>query len=175
MFGDVPLSARALFQMESERAKIASAAFIIIFNHLKKKQRENKKRSHWVTPVLKSRDLYGGNQLLSELLIGSTGQFENFCRMSLEDFEYLLALIEPKIRKRDTNYRSAISSKERLAVTLRFLATGDSFASLMYLFKMSKPSISSIVLDVCRALNEVLKDNIQVSKFILLFIHIFKV
>jgi hypothetical protein len=79
-----------------------------------------------VTPVLKSRDLYGGSQLLSELLIGSTGQFENFCRMSSKDFEHLLTLIEPAIGKQDTNYIKAISSKERLAITLRFLASGDS-------------------------------------------------
>jgi hypothetical protein len=48
-----------------ERVKIASAAFIVIFHHLKKKERKITKRRHWVTPVLKSRDLYGGSQLLN--------------------------------------------------------------------------------------------------------------
>jgi hypothetical protein len=57
-----------------ERLKIESAPFIVIFHHLKKKERKITRR------VLKSRDLYGRSQLLSELLIGSTGQFENFCR-----------------------------------------------------------------------------------------------
>jgi hypothetical protein len=57
-----------------ERIKIASAAFIVIFHHLKKKERKTRKRRHWVTPVLKSRDLYGGSQLLSELLLGSTSR-----------------------------------------------------------------------------------------------------
>ena len=43
-----------------------------------------------MTPVLKSWKLYGENNLLSELLIGSNGQFENCCHLSLEDFELLL-------------------------------------------------------------------------------------
>jgi hypothetical protein len=122
-----------------------------------------------VTPVLQSRDLYGGNQLLNDLLIGSTGQFGNFCRMSSEGFEHLLTSIEPAIRKQDTNYRIAISSKERLPITLRFLATGDSYTILMYLFKISKQSISTIFIDVCRALNDVLRNYIQVSKLYSLF------
>jgi hypothetical protein len=67
--------------MERETVKIASVAFIVIFHHLKKMVRNIKERRHWVTLVLKSRDLYGGNQLLNDLLIGSTGQFGNFCHM----------------------------------------------------------------------------------------------
>ena len=41
----------------------------------------------------------------------------------------------------DTNYRDSIPASVRLALTLRFLATGDSHASLMCLFRISKPSI----------------------------------
>jgi hypothetical protein len=59
-----------------------------------------------------------------------SGKFENFCRMSGEDFEYFLNKFGPKIKKQDTNMRQAIPVKERLAVTLRFLATGDTFTSL---------------------------------------------
>lgn len=55
--------------------------------------------------------------------------------------------------------------KERLAITLRFLATGDSFHSLMYLFKVSKQVISNIVPEVCDALVESLQEYIKVSLF----------
>ncbi|KAG8274701.1 hypothetical protein J6590_102071 [Homalodisca vitripennis] len=47
--------------------------------------------------------------------------------MSKQDFEHLIKLIEPAMKKRDTYMRSAIGTKGRLTVTLRFLATGDSF------------------------------------------------
>ena len=41
---------------------------------------------------------------------------------------------------------------EHLATTLRFLATGDSYHSMMYLFKVSMQSISLIIPQVCEAL-----------------------
>ena len=40
---------------------------------------------------------------------------------------------------------------ERLAITLIFLATGHSYHSKMYLFKVSKQSISLIIPQVCEA------------------------
>lgn len=99
---------------------------------------------------------------MADLLKEPSGLFENFCRMSFEDFEYLLRKIEPYISKKDTKWRKAIPAKERLAVTLRFLATGDSFKSLHYLFKISPQLISNIVPEVCTALIKVLEDSIKV-------------
>nr|CAH7712122.1 unnamed protein product [Callosobruchus chinensis] len=55
------------------------------------------------------------------------------------------------IRKKNTKWRKAIPANERLAITLRFLATGDSFKSLHYLFKVSPQLISEIVPEVCNA------------------------
>lgn len=116
-----------------------------------------------MTKMFKNRNRYSGSDLLCDLSIENTGQFKNFCRMSSEDFQILIELIGPKIQKRDTNFRDCIPVKERLAITLRFLATGDSFISLSYLFKVSKQSISTIVSEVCKVLVEALKDHIQVS------------
>jgi hypothetical protein len=83
--------------------------------------------------------------------------------MSNSDFEYLVKLVGPKIARRHTNYRKAISVPKRLALTLRFFATGDSFDSVMLLFRISVPSISKIMPEVCDALVDALKDWVKVS------------
>nr|CAH7742994.1 unnamed protein product [Callosobruchus chinensis] len=67
--------------------------------------------------------------------------------MSSENFEILINLIGPKVEEKNTRFREAIPIKERLAITMRFLATGDSYTSLQYLFKVYKQLISWIVLE----------------------------
>jgi len=59
--------------------------------------------------------------------------------MSRSNFYSILRIIEPEIVKQNTRFREAVPAKIRLLITLRYLATGDSFSSLMYLFKVSKP------------------------------------
>ncbi|KOB52198.1 Clathrin coat assembly protein [Operophtera brumata] len=48
--------------------------------------------------------------------------------------------------------RKAIPVVTRLAITLRFLATGDSYKSLSYLFRVSDSSLSAIIPEVDVAL-----------------------
>nr|CAH7743186.1 unnamed protein product [Callosobruchus chinensis] len=52
----------------------------------------------------------------------------------------------------------------RLAITLRFLATGDSYSSLMYLFRVSRPLICKIIPEVCACIIEALKEHVK-SKY----------
>ena len=54
--------------------------------------------------------------------------------------------------KEDTNMRLAISPAERLAVTLRYLATGETFQSLSFQFRIVHNTISGIVPEVCEAI-----------------------
>lgn len=44
--------------------------------------------------------------------------------MTPEEFDALLKAVGPMIVKKDTKMRQAITAKERLSLTLRFLATG---------------------------------------------------
>jgi hypothetical protein len=84
--------------------------------------------------------------------------------MSPTEFECLIHLIGEQIFREDTTFRKAIPVQERLAPTLRFLASGESYVSLQYLFKISKQSITSIVPEECKALVEKLKDYTQVRQ-----------
>lgn len=108
-------------------------------------------------------------KMFTEMLYEPSGEFENFSRMSLADFEFLLHKIGPRITKQDTDWRKAIPAKVRLAITLRFLATGDSYRSLHYLFKISSQVICKIIPEVCVAINEALKDQIKVRVFIIFY------
>jgi hypothetical protein len=148
--------------------EIVAAAYIYINLASKKK-----KRRWWQTQLYHSRSVSGGSSLLNDLRGQEmSGQFHNFTRMHSDDYDLLLNLIGPKIARKNTVFREAISVQERLAVTLRFLATGDSYTSLQYLFKFSKQSISKIVPEVCEAIVEVLKHNIKV-RIMILFIILF--
>ena len=122
---------------------ITSASFIVVRSLLKTKSR--RKRRWWMTSVFRSRDRYSGSDLLCDLRVENL-HFRTFCRMSYSDFDAFINLIGPRISKKGTSFRKAIPVAERrLAVTLRFLASGDSFTSLSCLFIMSKQSVSTII------------------------------
>ena len=72
--------------------------------------------------------------------------------MSPERFDHLLTLVSPKIAKKDTSFRKSIPAAERLALTLKYLATGDAQQSLSYSFRISKSSVSRIISETCEAI-----------------------
>jgi hypothetical protein len=65
-----------------------------------------------------------GQNLLRELNIQNGSGFRNFVRMTKSDFEILLQKVGPIIQRKDTKYREAIPVSIRLAVRLRYLASG---------------------------------------------------
>ncbi|KAF6204202.1 hypothetical protein GE061_002542 [Apolygus lucorum] len=81
--------------------------------------------------------------------------------MSKADFEMLVGKVGPRVCRQNTNMRLSIRVATRLAIVLRFLATGDSFKSLMYTFRVHYTTISQIVPDVLQALIEGLKEFIK--------------
>lgn len=47
--------------------------------------------------------------------------------MSSSDFDYLFSIVGPSIAKQNTCMRDAFPAGERLAITLRYLASGKNF------------------------------------------------
>jgi hypothetical protein len=62
-----------------------------------------------------------------------------------------------------------VPAEMKLAITLRYLATGDLFTSLMYLFRVLKQFISSMLPGVLKAIIESLQDYVKVSFLLLYF------
>jgi len=58
--------------------------------------------------------------------------------MDKDYFNHLVSLVSPLIKKEDTCMREASSLAQRLALTLRFLATEESFHSLAFQFTLGK-------------------------------------
>ena len=76
-------------------------------------------------------------------------------RMSYADFQRILSYIEEDItRKQVLGGNKVIPPKERLALTIRFLATGETYKSLSYQFRISTRAISYTIKEVCKAIVE---------------------
>src|ERR1043165_9542505 len=102
-------------------AIIAYAASAII--NLRQRY-NNSKRQIWMREILRRRHEEGTHNLLLPRLMSDGFHYRNFLRMEKDSFVFLLNLIEPMLLRCDTKWRRCISVSERLALTLRYLATG---------------------------------------------------
>ena len=100
--------------------------------------------------------------MLKWLGVEDQASFRNFTRIPPALFDELLQRIGPKIQRRNTNYRDPLDAGLKLALCLRFLATGDSYPSLQSAFKVAVASCGNTVMEVCRALVDELKDEVMV-------------
>ena len=62
--------------------------------------------------------------LISELNVEDSEKFWQLHRLERQQFEHILAIVSPIISKCNTLMRPAFSSRERLSITLRYLARG---------------------------------------------------
>ncbi|XP_046605007.1 putative nuclease HARBI1 [Neodiprion virginianus] len=88
-----------------------------------------------------------------------TEKYTNYLRMQPEQFDTLLQLVSPRITKSHV-VREPITASTRLALTLRYLASGDSMVSLSYAFRIGKSTVTGIISDTCEVLWTTLKDKV---------------
>ena len=102
---------------------------------------------------LKERAQKGMFQTVVKLSLQDTPAFKQIMRMSPDQFKKIFNATEPDICKQSTNMSGEpIVPVERRALTLRFLATGESFRSFHFQFRISRPAISYILTEVCEAI-----------------------
>ena len=79
--------------------------------------------------------------------------------MIKEKFDTLVTLVRTYLSKRSCNsvVRAEISVEERLALTIRYMATGNSQISLSFSFRVGKSTMSGILKETCEALWQVLQ------------------
>ena len=112
---------------------------------------ENKNRRktwNWI----KKREQYGAN-LVQELRAEDTNAYKEMMGMEFDSFGEILRYLEPYISPRECFCGTKIIlAQERLVLTIRFLATGETFRSLSYQFRISERTISYIIEQVTKAI-----------------------
>lgn len=112
-------------------------------------KKKRRRRETWSRTWLQKRAEKGAfNQIVQELRVEDAVEYKRFFRMSEQKFKDLLEKIQDCLKREDTMMRSSIKPNERLAVTLRFLALGETFSSLEKQFRISRTAISYIVVEV---------------------------
>lgn len=127
-------------------------------NAIKQKQ----ERNCWIRPIFapEKRFLQGASDnLIPEMLASNDPKYFNFLRLTPVLFEKLLDIVGPKIQKQYT-VREPISSRIRLQLTLRYLASGDSMASISYTFRVGNNTVSTIISETCQCIWDELKEKV---------------
>ncbi|XP_037807958.1 putative nuclease HARBI1 [Lucilia sericata] len=116
-----------------------------------------KERRVWINPTLAKRKTDNIEaRLLADVLWEETG-YRNYSPLNIDDFERIHEMVYPKIKKQDTVMRVAITARIRLAITLRYLATGDSLRALEVISHISRKTMSQFLPEVLRAIIECLQ------------------
>ncbi|KAK7944566.1 hypothetical protein WMY93_000294 [Mugilogobius chulae] len=119
-------------------------------------QKRTRQRRFWVHPLNQQREAQGDfHHLVAELRLDSQRHYKYF-RMSAEQMDHILYIIGPEITRQTTNYRAAIEPKQRLAVALRYLASGDSLVSLSFSYRLGETTVSQSVHMVYSAIEKLM-------------------
>ena len=150
-----------MFMDEDEADMLKAAAYLLAAAAVKKAnkaramRRRIKRKRVWVRKWLLNRPKYGMyEKLMNQLRRQNVKSFRNFTRMEPSMFDQMVKDLTTKLKKRTTSYRKPLSPGLKLAITLRYLVTRDSYKSLSYGFRVAPSTIVNIVLEVCQALYE---------------------
>ena len=92
------------------------------------------------------------DSLLTELHREDQSGYRNYLRITPDLFQEMVEKLSPRLRKLSTFMREPLQVGLKLAVTLRFLATGNSYKSLQYSFRVETSTICTFIPEVCKAI-----------------------
>ena len=140
------------------RRALAALILVDLFEEEGQKNVARKRnRVFWTRDWIKRRRTRGVyHQLVKELELEDEVAYTEYFRVNGQKFRFLVDSVGYAIKKKDTLMRESIRPDERIAVTLRCLATGETFKSLEYSFRISRTCISSIVVETCQAIFDIL-------------------
>ena len=138
-----------------KRRALAALILVDLFEEEGQKNvARQRNRVFWTRDWIKRRRTRGVyHQLVKELELEDEVAYTEYFRVNGQKFLFLVDSVGDAIKKKDTLMRESIRPDERIAVTLRCLATGETFKSLEYSFRISRTCISSIVVETCQAIN----------------------
>ena len=131
---------------------------ILLRRRLARGNERRRLRRFWVRQIFRERKEKGEyHTLVKETMLFDHEYFFRMFRMSPTKYETLLQWLAPFLVRSNVR-REAIGPGERLCVTLRFLVTGDAFATIAHSYRMSETTVGRIVKDTCEVIWNVLKD-----------------
>lgn len=161
-------------ERKQRRNKIALAAGLLLLEDDERSKKEKEKlyeeqrrmmrkrsRTVWVRDWLTRRQEFGlYDKLLEELHKEDIRGYKNYLRITPDLFQEMVERLTPYLEKKKTFMREPLEVGLKLATTLRFLATGNSYPSLQYSFRVEASTIAKFLPQVCSAIVEVFKDEV---------------
>nr|XP_014093364.1 uncharacterized protein LOC106619676 [Bactrocera oleae] len=122
-----------------------------------------KRRLEWTKEWLKKNqaELLSKENLRKEILFRSNEiyHFNCFFNITERQFRYLVTKLSPVISSYEPHRKKkSFSAEERIAITLKYLATGEVHSCRNYCFRASKPVILKMIANICLNIYELLKD-----------------
>ena len=150
---------------------LASAVAIVEEQHKRLREAEDEERAApprrrmprkvWVREWLARRQEFGQyDGLLTELHKEDYRGYKNYLRITPALFQEMVEKVTPHLQKQSTFMREPLQVGLKLAATLRFLATGNSYQSLQFSFRVEASTISKFIHEVCQAIVAVYKDEV---------------
>ncbi|XP_037819412.1 uncharacterized protein LOC119608880 [Lucilia sericata] len=128
------------------------------------KERDEKINNlEWTREWLKKyqHEFLNKENIRKELLFRSNEIYHLNCFFNITEkqFRYLVNILEPLVTVLEPHRKKkSFSAEERIAITLKYLATGEVNSCRNYCFRASKPVIVKMIADICQKMYELLKD-----------------